>query len=180
MLAGINSLDEYNKIWSMWQSSIDKNADFTDYIIKVYAGGEESSDTLCTGTVDLSTVTHELVDMNIYQPNLYKEWYSQLAEYGTSLAKAPTTTDSPTVAVVEMNPKWADKAANTEKMINYIEKAKAEGVNIITFLKWHLQTMQAQAIPIPKSGNQLLKTQKQQTVTMQTLLQKPPQIIICM
>lgn len=133
MLAGINSLDEYNKIWSMWQSSIDKNADFTDYIIKVYAGGEESSDTLCTGTVDLSTVTHELVDMDIYQPNLYKEWYSQLAEYGTSLTKAPTTTDSPTVAVVEMNPKWADKAANTEKMINYIEKAKAEGVNIITF-----------------------------------------------
>lgn len=133
MLAGINSLDQYNKIWSIWKDALDEGTDYTDYIIKVYAGSEESSDILCTGTVDLSTVTHELVAMDIYQPNLYKDWYSELAESGTSLTKAPTTTESPKVAVVEMNPKWADKAANTEKMINYIESAKEQGVNIITF-----------------------------------------------
>lgn len=133
MVVGMNDLNEYNKIWSMWPSLIGQGADLVDYIIKVYAGSENSTATLCTSRIDLSTVTHELVDMDIYQPNLYKEWYSELAEKGTSLTTEPTTTDYPTVAVVEMNPKWADKQANTDKMLSYIEQAKEQGVNIITF-----------------------------------------------
>lgn len=133
MVVGMNDLNEYNKIWSMWPSLIGQGADLVDYIIKVYAGSENSTAALCTSSIDLSTVTHELVDMDIYQPNLYKEWYSELAEKGTSLTTEPTTAEYPTVAVVEMNPKWADKQANTEKMISYIEQAKEQGVNIITF-----------------------------------------------
>lgn len=133
MVVGMNTAEEYGKIWSMWSSLIDTGSDLVDYIIKVYAGAEDSTTSLCTAELDLDTVTHELVDMDIYQPNLYKEWYSELAQKGTSLTKEPATTDSPTVAVVEMNPKWADKQANTEKMLSYIEQAKEKGVNIITF-----------------------------------------------
>lgn len=158
MIVGMNDLNEYNKIWSMWPSFIGKGADFVDYIIKVYAGSENSTAALYTSEIDLSTVSHEFVDMDIYQPNLYKEWYTELAEKGTSLTTAPTTTDSPKVAVVEMNPKWADKQANTDKMISYIEQAKEQGVNIITFPEMALGDYASTSDPDSEIWKTIVKT----------------------
>lgn len=133
MVVGLTDPDTYNQIWDMWQNDIGTGADYVDYIIKVYAGSKDSTDALCTAEVEPSYASHELVAMDIYQPNLYADWYAELGEQGTALTAEPTEDSNPVAAVVNMTPKWADKAANTAEMLDYIKQASEQGVNILTF-----------------------------------------------
>lgn len=129
-VAGRTETSTYYQAFSLWKEHIDDGTDFADYIIAYYAGSPDSEDVLCTGELDLSVVTNEFMVSSLYQPELYAQWYSTL---GTSAAESTTSSENPTVAVVNMTPAWADKDANVEKMIGYIEEAAAQGVDIIVF-----------------------------------------------
>ncbi|MFI3249322.1 MAG: carbon-nitrogen hydrolase family protein [Rikenellaceae bacterium] len=98
-----------------------------------YAGSiGESSSEIVYCEADLSRVPHEgwsaLTQLDIFQPDLYSQWYANFAT-----VSEPTATTDPTVAVVNMNPVWADKAANFAVMEAYMESAAFQGVNIIAF-----------------------------------------------
>lgn len=103
------------------------------YLYLSYTAGEigDSSAGLVTGTVDTSKIkSSRLTRSSLYQPSLYKERFASLSSY-----TSPTVTDTsdPVVAVVNMTPTWADKAANYDEMKGYIETAAASNVDIIIF-----------------------------------------------
>lgn len=109
-----------------------------DYL--TYYAGATSNDTygIATATIDPSLATNSLTHYSsgIFQPNLYADWFSDLAaaySSGIPLVAPPTTTDNPVCAVVNMNPVWGDKAANCSSIISYMEDAATQGVNIIVF-----------------------------------------------
>lgn len=133
MVVGLTDPDTYNQIWDMWQDDIGTGADYVDYIMKVYAGGKDSTEELCTAEIIPSYASHELVAMDIYQPDLYTKWFAELGEENAEFTTEPTTEENPTVAVVNMTPKWADKAANTAEMLSYVSQAAEQGVAILTF-----------------------------------------------
>lgn len=147
MLVGMNSPEEYNKIWSMWKSLIGEGRDLVDYIMKIYAGSADSTNTLYTASINTSYASRELVDEDIYQPNLYAKWYAELADKGMSIATPPVSTGNPVVATVNMTPLWDNKAANTEEMINYMSEAYNNGVNIIVFPEMALADYAATSDP---------------------------------
>ncbi|MFI3282097.1 MAG: carbon-nitrogen hydrolase family protein [Rikenellaceae bacterium] len=103
------------------------------YLYLTYIAGEIGDDSagLIISEVNTSKIkSTRLTRSSLFQPDLYKEWYASLAS-----STAPTVTDSsdPVVAVVNMTPAWADKAANYEEMKGYIEDAASQGVDIIVF-----------------------------------------------
>ncbi|MFI3302948.1 MAG: carbon-nitrogen hydrolase family protein [Rikenellaceae bacterium] len=103
------------------------------YLYLTYNAGEigDTAAGLVVSQVDTSKVkSSRLTRSSLFQPDLYKEWYASLA---TSTAPAVTDSSDPVVAVVNMTPTWADKAANYAEMKGYIEDAASQGVDIIVF-----------------------------------------------
>lgn len=101
-----------------------------DYIT-YYAGSVDNDNSgLATATLDVSLATNALTHRDIFQPDLYAQWYSELAA-GKSVS-APTTDESPVCAVVDMDPKWGDKEANCNKILSYMSEG-AGSVDIIVF-----------------------------------------------
>ncbi len=131
-ITGENNPDTSSKIWSMWKKTIEQGVDYVDYIMKVYAGGFDSSVTLNTATINPEFASHDLVTNDIYQPNLYTKWFSDIADKKVSVSKTNKLTN-PTVAVVNMSPEFGNCDANLKIMLDYIEQAKANNVNIIVF-----------------------------------------------
>lgn len=114
-----------------------------DYI-KYYAGGVyNTSKNPVTATVDLSrailsntyTTYAEGGNSDLFVPEIYSNWYSELTEmYNNGFTvPEPASSENPTVAVVTMDPVWGDKDANFIKMKSYIEDAASQGVNILQF-----------------------------------------------
>lgn len=107
-----------------------------DYIT-YYAGGTTNEEYgLTTATIDPSIATNSLTNMSIFQPQLYAEWFNELAQaqaQGTQLVAPSTTSENPVCAVVNMNPVWGDKETNCSMMLEYMEEAYQNGVNIIVF-----------------------------------------------
>ena len=100
------------------------------------AASAEPASAMYTGTVDLSLATAtDILASDNYKPELFAEWYAELAEMdedGADLVAAPTQ-DCATVCTVNFQPAFGDKAANLESMKGYIEEAAAAGANILVF-----------------------------------------------
>lgn len=103
----------------------DENAD----IITGVAG-------LLTNSTSLTASTGSTCRNADFQVEYYAKWYDELAdmqEAGESLSYSSDVTDGPVAAVVNMAAVWGDKQANIDKMIEYIEEAAQEGVEILVF-----------------------------------------------
>ncbi len=110
----------------------DRYNDYIDY----YAGGiYNESQEVVTATVDMTLAKNTNLKRDIFQPNLYAEWYSELTDLYENgfIVPEPEVTTSPVCAVVNFNPVWGDKDANLSLMKGYIEDAAAQNVDILVF-----------------------------------------------
>lgn len=131
-ITGENDPAISSQVWSMWKTTIDKGADYVDYLMHVYAGSFDGKETLNTASINPSFASHELVEMDIYQPNLYTKWFGDIADKKVTVAK-PTTKENPTVAVVNMSPEFGDCEANLKTILDYMKEADSKDVDILVF-----------------------------------------------
>lgn len=113
-----------------------------------YAGADETEDAniivneegLLTNTKALTASTGSTCSNGDFNPELYVDLYSELADKmkanGGTLKYSPTITDTekgPKAAVVNMTGYWGNKTKTVAKMKEYIEEAAAENVDILVF-----------------------------------------------
>lgn len=112
----------------------EKNSDGTKITDASIVTNEEG---LLTNTVALTAKTGTTCNNIDFNPEMYVELYKELAEIqaeaGGKLSYKPTTTEGPKVATVNMTGYWGNKTKTLDKMIEYIEEAGEQGVNILVF-----------------------------------------------
>ncbi len=114
-----------------------------------YYAGEETSDGsktnnakiitgeagVLTNTVALTATTGTTCSNIDFNPEMYAQLYKELADKvksGESLSYKAVS-DGPKVATVNMTGYWGNKSKTLAKMIDYIEEAGEQGVNILVF-----------------------------------------------
>lgn len=107
----------------------------TENFQKCYAGSpSEDNAGIYVGTVDFSLATAtDILQSENFKPNLYTQWYKDLANDGAADEYTSPSAGSAKVATVNFQPTFGNKEANFESMKNYIEEAAANGVNILVF-----------------------------------------------
>ncbi len=131
-ITGENDPDISSEVWSIWKTTIEQGADYVDYIMHTYAGSFDGNETLNTSAINPEFASHGLVDMDIYQPNLYTKWFKDIAEKKVKARKARKK-NGPVVAVVNMSPEYANCDANLKTMLDYMKEAASQKVNILVF-----------------------------------------------
>ncbi len=106
------------------------NGSFAESNFLYYPGSDsltEDEGIICA-TLDLDLETMCPPQEIRFQPELYTEWYSNIAT-----PVIPTASANPVCAVVNMDPVWSDNAANFATMMTYIEDAATQNVDILVF-----------------------------------------------
>lgn len=107
---------------------------------KDYAGGASVQEPgMYTGEITLSTARGGDVNSSIFQPNLYTEWYKDLADDTKEDKVSSGTVSDPTIATVNFQAVWGDLDKNLEQMENYIVTASKSDADIIVFPEMALQ-----------------------------------------
>lgn len=91
---------------------------------------------LLTNTEALTASTGSTCRNADFNPELYAELYAELAEKqknGETLSYRSDIADGPKAAVVNMAGIWGDKETNKANMIEYIQEAGEQGVDILVF-----------------------------------------------
>lgn len=158
-ITGENNPNVGGKVWSMWKGDINKGADYTKYIMNVYAGGFDSEIEINSASIDPAYATHSLVDMDIYQPNLYTRWFGDLAE-GKGKVSKQGIKSNPTVAVVNMSPEFGDCDANLKTMLDYMKQADESNVDILVFPEMALGDYAATSDPTSIEWKTVLDTEQ--------------------
>ncbi len=92
---------------------------------------------LLTNTIELTASSGSTCSNSDFNPEKYAELYAELAETqeenGGTLRYSPNTTEGPKTGVVNMTGYWGNKTKTVAKMIEYIEEAAKEGVELLVF-----------------------------------------------
>lgn len=110
----------------------------------VYYAGENQDGTLLTGEAGALTNNADLrlsvgsttQIANDFHPDYYAKWYDELAdmqESGDSLSYYYGSDDGPTAAVANVSAVWGDKQANVDMMLQYVDYAASQDVDILVF-----------------------------------------------
>lgn len=110
----------------------------------MYYAGENQDGTLLTGEAGALTNNADLrlsvgsttqVDSD-FHPDYYAKWYDELAdmqESGDSLSYDYGSDDGPTAAVANVSAVWGDKQANVDMMLQYVDYAASQDIDILVF-----------------------------------------------
>lgn len=99
-----------------------------------------------------------------FHPNYYVKWYKELSdlqESGETLRYSSSVTDGPLSAVVNCTATWGDKEANLEMMVEYIEEAAENDVDILVFPETILT---AYSYQVPADGEQEMHVALAETI----------------
>lgn len=109
-----------------------------------YYAGQNADGTLVTGQegalVNDSnlrlTVGSTTKVSNDFHPDYYAKWYDELAdmqESGDDLSYSYGSEDGPVAAVANVSGVWGDKEANVDMMLQYVDYAAQQGVDVLVF-----------------------------------------------
>lgn len=86
------------------------------------------------GTIDLSLASAtDILSADNFKPELYADWYAELAQDGETDAPAAPDETTVVVSAVNFTPAFGDKGANFQSMAAYIDEAAAADANILVF-----------------------------------------------
>lgn len=92
---------------------------------------------LLTNSVALTAKTGSTTSNSDFNPEMYATLYKDIADAaavsGGTIKYTPTKTEGPKVAMVNMTGYWGNKKKTLAKMIDYIEEAGKQGVEMIVF-----------------------------------------------
>lgn len=92
---------------------------------------------LLTNSVALTAKTGSTTSNSDFNPEMYATLYKDIADAaavsGGTIKYTPTKTEGPKVAMVNMTGYWGNKKKTLAKMVDYIEEAGKQGVEMIVF-----------------------------------------------